>query len=175
MSDRLITSIKLIGRYSRHNEQEDWRFRTFLKCRESLSNAELDAIVAEETDIVEPQIDCIKCANCCKNMQPSLDDADIKRLASHFNISTKAFTDRYVMLNEFEERCMAQMPCPFLSHETGCTVYEIRPTACRDFPYLRKPDFLSRSMAMVANNETCPIVFNVWQSLKRRFWGDRGK
>jgi len=47
-------------------------------------------------------------------------------------------------------------------------VYEDRPQACRDFPYVHEPNFRSRTLSMIDNTATCPIVFNVWQQLKGR-------
>jgi hypothetical protein len=53
-------------------------------------------------------------------------------------------------------------------------VYEDRPQACRDFPYLHTKGFRGRSLTALANATMCPIVFNVWQRLKQRLWG-RGR
>jgi len=173
MPDKLITEIPLIERYARHNEEKDWRFRNFIKHRLNLSSEALDEIVREETDVVTKQIDCTKCAHCCKSLQPSVDDDDVKRLAAHVGISTREFSKRYVTRDEFGDNVMAEAPCPFLGGDNRCTVYEIRPKACQNYPYLNEEGFRRRSITMVSNIGTCPIVFNVWQALKLRFWGKR--
>jgi hypothetical protein len=67
MPEKLITEIKLIKRYSNHNEQADFRFRAFLKCL-SIPHEELDQIVQDTTDDVWKQIDCLSCGNCCRTM-----------------------------------------------------------------------------------------------------------
>ncbi len=168
-SDPLIRDISLIQRYSRHNEAEDYRFRDFLKFRLNLSNAELDAAVAETTAEVWSKVDCLTCANCCKTLQVVLDEADIKRLARRLNLSPPEFQKRYVAREADNTLVFAARPCPMLGADNRCGVYEDRPTACRDFPYLYDKDFRSRTLSMVENTALCPIVFNVWRELKVKF------
>lgn len=168
-SDGLITQIPRIGRYARANEDEDWRFRNYLKNHPNLTGAKLNAMVREETEFVWNRIDCTKCANCCKVMQPSVDGGDIRRLAKRLKMTPKEFEAEYVEPGEMGEKQFKNAPCRFLGDDGACTVYEDRPKACQDFPYLHK-DFLSRSMMMYSNREVCPIVFNVWQRVKGRFW-----
>jgi len=171
MSDQIITDIKLIGRYSRHNEDADWRFRSFLKAHPTLSNKALDSAVREETDRIWAQIDCTKCANCCKVMDVVIDDADIKRLAARFKMPVRQFEQLHVRLDQNDnEKYFSSKPCQFLGDNNICTVYDDRPQACRDFPFLHKEGFRQRTLAMLSNQEVCPIVFNVWQALKRRLW-----
>jgi hypothetical protein len=142
-----------------------------------MSDSTLDGIVKDITDDVWSQIDCLKCANCCKVLQPSVDAADIKRLAKRLGITPKQFEERYVAPepDEFGDTVLKTMPCVFLGQENKCTVYEDRPKACRDYPYLYKKDFRTRTMSMISNTEVCPIVFNVWQRLKARFWPPRNR
>ena len=61
---------------------------------------------------------------------------------------------------------MGERPCPFLK-DNRCTVYEHRPANCRDYPYLHKPDFTHRTLSMIGRLSECPIVFEVWEELKR--------
>jgi len=170
MPDRIIREIPLIQRYSRHNEAEDFRFRTFLKVRLNLSNKELDAIVQETTDAVWQQIDCTACAHCCRTLQIVVDQKDIRRLAARLGMTPGRFSQQYVRVAEDGTLHFASMPCPFLGSDNRCMVYEDRPQACREFPYLHNDGFRTRTLTMIANTAVCPIVFNVWQRLKQRFW-----
>lgn len=164
--DRIIRDIPLIQRYARHNEAEDYRFREFLKTRANLSTAAMDKVVRDTTDAVWKQIDCTKCANCCRTLQVVVDDTDIARLAARFGVPAKQFARRYVAVAADRVRHIAASPCPFLGDDNRCTVYEDRPRACRDFPYLHDTHFVSRTLTMIDNTAACPIVFNVWQKLK---------
>jgi Fe-S-cluster containining protein len=170
MPEKLITEIPLIGRYSRHNEELDWRFRTYLKTG-ARSNTDLDSTVQEITDSVWKQIDCLKCANCCKSLQVVVDDKDIKRIAAKLRLTPRQFEARFVATGADKVKIFKTQPCSFLGADNKCQIYEDRPTACHDFPYLHKEGFQKRSLMMLQNLEVCPIVFNVWQELKARLWG----
>ena len=167
MADQLIREIPRIRRYSRHNEAEDYRFRAFLKTRLNLSNTELDALVQETTNAVWAQIDCTTCGNCCRTLQIVVDDKDIHRLSTRLGITIKQFTQKYVGIAEDKIKHFRSVPCPFLGDDNICSVYEDRPLACREFPYLHIPGFRQRTLTMIENCSSCPIVFNVWQRLKK--------
>jgi len=169
MEPKLITEIRLIERYSRHNEAEDLRFRNYFKHYLKLSTKDLDAIVLEETDRVWSQIDCLDCGHCCKKLEPSIDDEDIRRLAKLTKVSAAEFKRRFTHTTH-GDLVLKGLPCPYLGEGNACSIYEDRPKACRDYPYLRKYNFRSRSLAMLSNLDFCPVVFNVWQRLKARFW-----
>jgi Fe-S-cluster containining protein len=165
---RIIREIPLIQRYARHNEAEDFRFRAFLKGRLNLSTEQTDAVVRQTTDEVWSQIDCTQCANCCRTLQVVLDVADIRRLSARLGMTARQFGRRYVQSAEDGTQHIAAIPCPFLGQDNRCTVYEDRPKACRDFPYLHEKRFVGRTFMMIDNTAVCPIVFNVWQALKVR-------
>lgn len=173
-ADRLIREIPLIERYARHNEAEDWRFREHLKTRLNRPQAETDAVVRAVTDEIWQQIDCTTCGNCCRTLQVVVDKEDIARLSERLKIDQVQFTRRYTKLED-GTRYFSSSPCVFLGEDNRCTVYEDRPKACRDFPYLHEPHFTSRSLMMINNTAVCPIVFNVWQTLKVRFGFKRTK
>jgi Fe-S-cluster containining protein len=165
---KIIRDIPLIERYARNNEADDYRFRSFLKGRLNMITERTDEIVRATTDEVWQHIDCTKCANCCKTLPVVVDNADVKLLAARLGISQQQFLDKYVTMDAFGDKQFASTPCPFLGDDNLCTVYEERPKACHDFPYLHAEHFTSRSLMMISNTGTCPIVFNVWQELKTR-------
>lgn len=173
MSDQIIRELPLIKRYAKRNEDEDYRFRYYLKVIAPQSNANLDRIVKETTDYVWSQIDCLKCANCCKSMQVIVNGGDIKRMAAALNIPVREFKEKYVIPTEDGALALKSVPCVFLETENRCSVYENRPKSCRDFPYLHKSGFRQRTLSVLCNLEVCPIVFNVWDQLKQRLWRRR--
>ena len=86
MHMRIETDIANIEKLSQQRENVNWDFRCFLK-RSDLSVAKIDLIVAELYREVSAQIDCTKCANCCKAIQPILIEADIAKLARHLKLT----------------------------------------------------------------------------------------
>lgn len=166
--EQIIREIPLIARYSRHNEARDIRFRTFLKVELDMSNAKLDALVGEIAGDVWKEIDCTACANCCKTLQIVVDNADIRRLAAVKGMSFREFSKKHVREAPDKTKFLASTPCMFLGKDNRCTIYDDRPQACRDFPYLHANGFRQRTWMMIENCATCPIVFNTWQRLVAR-------
>src|ERR1051325_2237055 len=145
VSDKLITSIELIERYARARAGENWRFRTFVKHRLDWKDEEVDRVAQATGAEVAAAIDCTACAHCCRTLQIVVDAADMARLASRLGISVKEFRRKYVGKSEFGEECLNRQPCPFLAGSL-CSVYEDRPRACRDFPYLQESGFRQRML-----------------------------
>lgn len=167
MSHEIITEIELMERYARDRADENWRFRTFVKRRLNLGDAALDTLVRDTADDVMEQIDCTVCGHCCRTLQIVVDDFDIGRLARRLNVPPAAVMRRYVKREKDGDLVFNRQPCPFLSGNL-CTVYEDRPQACRDYPFLHEPNFRQRMLMFLDNTLVCPIVFNTCESLKRR-------
>jgi Fe-S-cluster containining protein len=95
-------------------------------------------------------IRCKRCGECCRYCNPiTLDDEECKVIARHLGMSDHSFKERYIDVltnpkkDESKEGDLAikkdrAMHCPFYDKEIGCSIYEVRPTACRIFPYLQK-------------------------------------
>lgn len=164
----MITNLEEIARLSELNWDRNIDFRTFLKCSSRWSGRRLDSLVREILAEVTAEIDCTACGNCCREMGAAVDSDDIERLARRVGITPEEFEERHVAAdNEDGEKFMPETPCPFLG-DNLCTVYEDRPTVCREFPHLHKDDFWTRLLGVVSNTAMCPIVFNVYEELKRR-------
>jgi uncharacterized protein len=167
----LITDIPLIERRARQNERQDVSFRAFLKGSE-MPDRKLDEIVHRTTDMVWKQIDCTTCGNCCRTLQVPVDDEDAARLAARLKVTKEQFLAEYVTPGDDPDTpfIFAASPCSFLGDGNRCTVYEDRPKACRDYPFLYRDDFRGRTFLTIGNLSVCPIVHNVWESLKGRLW-----
>jgi uncharacterized protein len=163
------TNLTRIRVSSRKKEHENWEFRAFLKGK--CSSERLDSLVHRLYQEISAAIDCTTCGNCCREILPVLDEEDIERFAQGLGISSKELSDEYVVKDE-EAFTFNQVPCPFL-HEKRCANYEARPKDCGSYPHLHKEDMVSRLMGVVENYSICPIVFNVYEALKRELWSKR--
>ena len=68
---------------------------------------------------------------------------------------------------------MNALPCPFLKDDK-CSIYEVRPKDCRDFPHTDKKEFTARRYLHTANTKACPAVFHIIETMKDRFnWRER--
>jgi Fe-S-cluster containining protein len=166
-----------IRELSRQKEDENWRFRQFLKSSCNLESEQIDRRVAEITERVWAGIDCTTCANCCREVKPSFSEEEVARLARRLEMKREEFIDRYLepSTEGAEKPWETQTrPCPFLQGNR-CSVYEDRPADCSGYPYLYRPDFVFRTSAMIERIPTCPIVYEVIEGLKKSLGFSRGK
>lgn len=164
---KMKTNISEIKKLSKEKEDENWRFRSFLK---GLPNKRVDVIAHKLYQKFSSEIDCRSCSNCCKEMSPVLDEKDIEKLAVALDLTNEIFTEKYLVEDKEDGgHCFKTKPCPFLG-ENGCSHYKHRPKDCRSYPHLHKRDFTFRLMGVIENCSICPVVFNVYESLKDELW-----
>ncbi len=142
-----------------------WRFARWTKL---ISPGRADQVARETHEQVFAQLDCTKCANCCRTMHVALEKSDIKRLAQHFQMSEAAFREQYVEPNEQGQPEIKSQPCPFLADSGACTIYAVRPKTCADFPHTNKRNFSSRSWSHGVNVQDCPAVFHILDLMQQR-------
>ena len=150
-------------------EDENSRFRQFLKTRCNLEPDEIDRRVFETTRRVWAGIDCTTCANCCREMKPTFSEEEADRVARRLGIERQQFIESYLERAEADSDNPWQTsatPCPFLK-DNLCSIYEDRPAECSGYPYLYQPDFVFRTMGMIERTFICPIVYEVMEELKK--------
>ena len=159
----LLTDLVAIAINAEKNETENLHFRELLKQKDSNT---IDAIVFKLNNEITPQIDCTQCGNCCRSLMINLDDADAARLSRHLQIYKEDFYNRFVeRSSQGTLAVMNMIPCHFLA-ENKCTVYEVRPNECREFPGLHHPGFTKRLFTIFMHYGRCPIIYNVVEKLK---------
>lgn len=111
------------------------------------------------------KINCLECANCCRNLGPLLTDSDIARLSKHLKIKPSEFTEQYLRIDEDNDYVFKTMPCPFLQDDNYCSVYEYRPKACKEYPHTDRKNILGILDICIKNTEVCPAVANIFNKL----------
>lgn len=111
------------------------------------------------------KIDCLQCANCCKNYSPRFKNPDIKRIAKVLRIKEGDLVDKYLRLDEEGDYVTKHPPCPFLSADNACSIYEDRPGDCRRYPYTDEDVLLKRHTLTLKNSSICPAVFTILEKL----------
>jgi Fe-S-cluster containining protein len=110
--------------------------------------------------------DCLECANCCSTTGPLFTDKDIGRIAKHLRIKPSEFTERYLRIDEDKDYVLQQVPCAFLGEDNRCSIYDVRPKACREFPHtdrIKQHQILNLTQKNVA---VCPAVYEIVEKLK---------
>lgn len=111
------------------------------------------------------KIDCLRCANCCKNHSPRFKIPDIKRIAKHLGLKEGEFIQRYLILDDDNDYVLQKQPCSFLGEDNHCAIYEVRPSDCARYPYTDEDVLVKRAALTVKNTEVCPAVFAIMEKL----------
>ena len=128
----------------------------------------LDYLMVELHDTEFRKTDCLQCANCCKTTGPLFTNADIERISKHFKQKPQNFIAQFLKVDEDNDYVLQQVPCAFLDSENYCSIYEVRPKACREFPHTDRKKFQQISNLTIKNVAICPAAFNIVEEMKRR-------
>ncbi len=111
------------------------------------------------------KIDCLTCANCCKNYSPRFKTPDIKRISKLLKMKESSFIETYLRLDEDGDYVANKKPCPFLGEDNYCSIYQHRPGDCMRFPYTDEDVIIKRPQLTLKNSFFCPIVYYVMEGL----------
>ncbi|MFM1620141.1 YkgJ family cysteine cluster protein [Streptococcus mutans] len=157
-----------IGKYHQLALQKQKEHRKFLATLKKKAPKNLDKIVQEVHTEVFREIDCTKCANCCKILGPLFTESDISRIAKHFRMRLPVFEDMYLRVDEDNDKIFKSMPCPFLGEDNLCFIYDIRPKACREFPHTDRKKIYQINHLTIQNTLICPAVYLFVEKLQER-------
>ena len=160
----LELDIKKIAQLGEQNEEKNFDFRVFLKGQDF---KKVDKIVHRLHKEITPLIDCQKCGNCCKSLGPCLSDSEIERLSKMENLTSAEFCARFVEKDKYDNLLyLKDTPCKYLK-DNSCVIYLERPEDCKSYPHTNLTGFISRTLGMIDNYGICPIVFNLFEELKK--------
>ena len=128
----------------------------------------LDYIMQELHAEEFKKTDCLTCANCCKTTGPLFTNADVERIAKHFRLKPTVFIRQYLKVDEDNDYVLRQVPCTFLGVDNCCSIYDVRPKACREFPHTNRKKFQQISNLTLKNVAICPAAYNIVEEMKKR-------
>lgn len=132
---------------------------------------DLDRLFHDHHDTIFEEVDCLKCANCCKTTSPIFRDIDIDRIASHLGIRPSELTEKYLHIDEDGDWVLNSSPCHFLDHDNYCKIYEVRPKACREYPHTDRKNMTQILDLTYRNTLVCPAVAEITERIKREIGG----
>jgi Fe-S-cluster containining protein len=136
--------------------------------KQFLQRADKNKVLKQLPDLHEEafsKIDCLQCANCCKNYSPRFKTPDIKRISKYLGMKEGDFIETYLVLDNEGDYVVKSKPCPFLGADNYCSIYEARPSDCHRFPYTDEDVILKRPAITLKNASFCPIVYYVMEKL----------
>lgn len=131
-----------------------------------------DEIVRTFQEEIFTKINCLDCANCCKTLGPRISDKDIGKLSRHLKIKPSDFTHSYLRLDEDGDYVFKTMPCPFLRQDNFCSIYDDRPSACKDYPHLDRKRIYQVLDLSLKNSFVCPVVLEVFERMRKEVFND---
>ena len=138
------------------------------KYKQFLSRADKNKVLKALPGLHEEafsKIDCLQCANCCKNYSPRFKTPDIKRISKVLGLRESEFIEKYLLVDEEGDFIVNTKPCPFLGADNLCSIYEDRPSDCRRFPYTDEDVIIKRKELTLKNSTFCPITYYVLEKL----------
>ena len=129
----------------------------------------LNEIADKMHEDVFKRVSCLDCANCCSTIPPIVTATDSKRIAKHLGMKWADFKGDYIVEDEDGDMVMNQTPCPFLESDKACSIYEVRPKACQQYPHTDNAEFVNNLHLHAQNAQYCPAVFHILESMKAAF------
>jgi Fe-S-cluster containining protein len=148
---------------SRNKELENRKFLAQLKKKDA---RKVDAVFHRLHAEVFEEVDCLKCANCCKTTSPIFYEHDIERASRSLRVKPGDFVLTYLRIDDEGDYVLKSAPCPFLDSENFCRIYDDRPKACREYPHTNRKKMVQITELTFKNTLVCPAVFEMVERLK---------
>ncbi len=160
--DKILKQLPL---RAKEKQNENKKFLSKLKKKPP---KDLDYVMVDLHQSEFQKTDCLSCANCCKTTGPLFTNADIERISKHLRLKPQQFIARYLQVDEDNDHVLQQLPCTFLDADNYCSIYDVRPKACREFPHTNRKKFHQINNLTLKNVAICPAAFNIVEEMKRR-------
>jgi len=147
-------------------QKESQNRKFFARLKSRLPN-DLDETVSVLHEKAFQQINCLNCANYCRHLGPRIIERDIDRISKFLKLKRESFIKSYLRIDEDGDYVFQGMPCPFLMSDNYCSVYDVRPKACKDYPHTDRRKFHQVLPLTLKNTHTCPAVYEIVEGLKK--------
>lgn len=153
---------KLLSR-ARHFSKENRKFILGLWKKRNL-----DELFHPEHEAAFEKINCLECANCCKTTSPIFRDVDIERISKHIGERPADFISKYLHRDKDDDMVLNSAPCAFLGADNYCTIYDVRPKACREYPHTDRKNVSQVLELTYLNTLICPAVAMIVENIKKK-------
>lgn len=140
--------------------------KKFLLNLKKQNKQKLDQAFHQAHEEAFAEIDCLTCANCCKTTSPIFRDVDINRIAKHLKMKVADFIEAYLYLDKDEDYVLKSAPCAFLGADNYCSIYEVRPKACAEYPHTDRKNMYQLLELTHKNSLVCPAVAQLVEQMK---------
>ena len=132
------------------------------------NKGQLDNAFHNAHEEVFAETDCLECANCCKTTSPIMMDKDIERISKYKRMRPGDFIEKHLLMDNEGHYIFTHAPCPMLEDDNACSIYEIRPRACREYPHTDRRNMKGILQLTLKNIEICPAVYEMVERIKEK-------
>lgn len=157
-----VVSTGVLHNWEKKSKEKQKQFKQFLQRADK--NKVLKQLPVLHEEAFE-KVNCLQCAACCKNFSPRFKTPDVKRISKHLGQKESVFIENYLRVDDEGDFVAKSLPCPFLGQDNFCSIYEVRPSDCRRFPYTDEDVIIKRQQLTLKNSTFCPITFYVLDRL----------
>ncbi len=157
--------LKKLPEHAKKKRKENATFFAKLKKRPPKN---LDYLMQDLHEQTFATINCLACANCCKTTGPLFTKKDLVRIAKYLKLKPAEFIKKYLQIDEDNDYVLQQLPCVFLDAQNYCTIYNVRPKACKEYPHTNRKKFQQITALTLKNTTICPAVFEIVEALKKK-------
>ena len=165
-----MLSPRKVSFYAKKNERVNYRFRTWLKLYADPD--ELDEKFYRLHQELFSVYDCSRCRNCCKQYSGLIPAGEIKRDAAALCLSEDEFRKKYLketIDSEEQGYHTKNKPCDFLLENGDCLLGDLKPNACKKYPYTDQPDRMGSLLSFLDIVSVCPVAYEILERLKREY------
>ncbi|MES2701902.1 MAG: YkgJ family cysteine cluster protein [Bacteroidota bacterium] len=143
------------------------KLSVFLDKLDHLVPEEMPELVARHDAAMWGKVNCMECANCCKTMTPTFTKMDVLRISAHLGMQPKDFKAKWLVKEaDTGDWVNKTQPCQFLA-DNKCTIYDVRPADCAEFPHHNKKPFDAYNDTFKNNLIHCPATLHLVDNLKK--------
>lgn len=153
--------------YKTQASQKQKEHKKFLDGLKKKPPKNLDYMVQEIHEEVFEKVDCLQCANCCKTTGPLYTDKDIERISKHLRMKQADFEAKFLRIDEDNDKVLQNLPCFFLNDDNTCSIYDVRPKACREYPHTDRKKIFQINHLMIKNTMICPAAFEFLEKMMK--------
>jgi Fe-S-cluster containining protein len=93
---------------------------------------------------------------------------DIERIAQYLKMKPGDFTEKYLRIDEDQDYVLQKTPCAFLKEDNYCSIYDVRPKACREYPHTDMQQMQTKLKITYLNATICPAVADILEKIKAK-------
>ena len=154
--------------YKKQAKAKQKEYRKFLDGIKKKPPKNLDYLVQDIHGEVFKEVNCLECANCCKTTGPLYTDKDIDRIAKHLRMKPADFEQKFLRVDEDNDKVLQNLPCFFLNKDNTCSIYEVRPKACREYPHTDRKKIYQINHLTIKNTLICPAAYIFVEKMMKR-------